>query len=336
MITRLLLPILAAIVLGASILSIIRTQPATAAANPPAAPPSSSFQTRVAAVGLIEASSENISIGSHLSGIVAEMLVKVGDAVPAGAPLFRLDTRHLEAQLAEAQAQLLSREAAVRTAEAQVTVVQASRTEARLNFTNAEAMKDGRGLSVEERTRRRTALESADANVIAAAAAVAAAQADVAAATAAVGVVRTDLARSTVTAPIAGTILQVRLRLGEAVAAGPVTQAYLLLGNTSPLHIRVDVDEHEAWRVQPDTAAEASVRGNAAQCAALKFVRFEPYVIPKSSLTGAATERVDTRVLQIIYALQPSKLRLFPGQQMDVFIDSPEPVATTALPPVVD
>jgi predicted lipoprotein len=101
-----------------------------------------------------------------------------------------------------------------------------------------------------------------------------------------------------------------------------VTQPYLLLGNISPLHIRVDVDEHEAWRVQPNTAAEASVRGNAALRASLRFVRFEPYVIPKASLTGAATERVDTRVLQIIYELDSSSLRLFPGQQMDVFIQT--------------
>lgn len=322
MTTRLFLPLLAAIVLGFSILSIIRSQPVRASAEPPVAPPVSSFKTRVAAVGLIEASSENISIGSHLSGITAEVLVKTGDAVKAGAPLFRLDTRHLEAQLAEAKGQVLSREAAVRTAEAQVTTAKANQNEARLNFANAESLKDGRGLSTEEMTRRRTALDSANANIAVAVAAVAAASADVTAAEATVGIVTTDLARSTVMAPIDGTVLQVKLRPGEAVAAGPVTQPYLLLGNISPLHVRVDVDEHEAWRVQPGTAAEAQVRGNAEIRGGLRFVRFEPYVIPKASLTGAATERVDTRVLQIIYELNAPGHRLFPGQQMDVFIQA--------------
>ena len=322
MFTRLLLPIIAAVVLGFSILSIIRTQPARASAGPSAAPPKSSFKSRVAAVGLIEASSENISIGSHLSGIAAQVLVKVGDSVQAGTPLFRLDTRHLDAQLAEAKAQLRSREASVHTAEAHVLTAQAGRNEARINLTNAEVLKDGRGLSTEEVTRRRTALDFANANVTAAEATVAAAQADVSAAEATLGVVATDLARSTVTAPITGTVLQIKLRPGEAVAAGPVSQAYLLLGNTQPLHVRVDVDEHEAWRVQPDTAAEAQVRGNAELRAGLRFVRFEPYVIPKASLTGAATERVDTRVLQIIYELDAPNLRLFPGQQLDVFIES--------------
>jgi hypothetical protein len=53
----------------------------------------------------------------------------------------------------------------------------------------------------------------------------------------------------------------------------------------------------------------------------LEFVRFEPLVIPKKSLTGDATERVDTRVLQVIYRLQkPVPAALFAGQQMDVFI----------------
>lgn len=246
----------------------------------------------------------------------------MGDIVKAGTPLFRLDIRHLAAQLAEAKGQLLSREAAVRSAEARVATAKAGQNEARINLGNAESMKDGRGLSVEEMTRRRTALESANAGVTAAEAAVAATRADVTAAGATVEVVSTDLARSTVTAPIDATVLQVKLRAGEAVITGPVAQPYLLLGNTSPLHIRVDVDEHEAWRVMPHTAAEASVRGHAGLRASLRFVRFEPYVIPKASLTGAATERVDTRVLQIIYELDAAALRLFPGQQMDVFIQT--------------
>jgi HlyD family secretion protein len=40
-------------------------------------------------------------------------------------------------------------------------------------------------------------------------------------------------------------------------------------------------------------------------------------------LTGDATERVDTRVLEAIYAL-PTTAPVFPGQQMDVFIESAE------------
>jgi len=53
----------------------------------------------------------------------------------------------------------------------------------------------------------------------------------------------------------------------------------------------------------------------------LRFVRVEPYVVPKRSLTGDNTERVDTRVLQVIYEVADEDQPLFVGQQVDVFID---------------
>jgi hypothetical protein len=53
----------------------------------------------------------------------------------------------------------------------------------------------------------------------------------------------------------------------------------------------------------------------------LRFVRVEPYVIPKRNLTGDSTERVDTRVLQVIFSLDPGA-RVYAGQQLDVFVDA--------------
>ena len=52
-------------------------------------------------------------------------------------------------------------------------------------------------------------------------------------------------------------------------------------------------------------------------------------MLPKKSLTGDSTERVDTRVLQVIYRVDNEALPLFVGQQMDVFIEAPsvQPVA---------
>jgi hypothetical protein len=87
----------------------------------------------------------------------------------------------------------------------------------------------------------------------------------------------------------------------------------------------VDVDEHEGWRVRPGAAATGHVRGNAALETALRFVRIEPFVVPKRSLTGDSTERVDTRVLQVIYRVERDDLPLFVGQQLDVFIDGAPP-----------
>lgn len=55
----------------------------------------------------------------------------------------------------------------------------------------------------------------------------------------------------------------------------------------------------------------------------LRFVRFESYVIPETSLTGDSTERVDTRVLQVIYSFDRDDLPIYVGQQMDVYIEAP-------------
>ena len=71
--------------------------------------------------------------------------------------------------------------------------------------------------------------------------------------------------------------------------------------------------------------ATGHVRGNADLKAPLQFVRIEPFVVPKRSLTGDSTERVDTRVLQIIYRVERDDMPLFVGQQLDVFIDGARP-----------
>jgi HlyD family secretion protein len=57
-------------------------------------------------------------------------------------------------------------------------------------------------------------------------------------------------------------------------------------------------------------------------------VRIEPFVIPKRSLTGDSAERVDTRVLQIIFELDRPEVPLYVGQQVDVFIERILPTAT--------
>ena len=74
------------------------------------------------------------------------------------------------------------------------------------------------------------------------------------------------------------------------------------------------------WRA--GARAEATLRGRSTIRAPLSFVRLEPYVTPKKSLTGNPGERTDTRVLQAIYALDPDAMPVFVGQQVDVFIDA--------------
>ena len=319
---KLVLPGIASVALTLATASIIHRYPQRVLTEPPMAPPRVAFTERVAAVGLVEASSENISLGSHLPGVVEKVFVTTGQDVKANDPLVRLDTRALEASLAERRGNLAVREAAVQTALARVRTARAALAEVQRNLRFAEAVSDTRSISAEEVTRRRSAVEIAEAEVQTAEAEVTAAESAVIAAEAAVKSVEIDLARSVVTAPIDGRVLQLRVRPGEYVAAGPAVQPWLVLGQVRPLHVRVDVDEHEAWRVHPGARVIAQVRGNAALSTLLTFVRFEPMVVPKQSLTGASTERVDTRVMQVLYQVEGDDLPLFVGQQMDVFIEA--------------
>ena len=64
----------------------------------------------------------------------------------------------------------------------------------------------------------------------------------------------------------------------------------------------------------------------------LRFVRIEPYVVPKRSLTGDSLERVDTRVLQVIYEFQRPSFPIYVGQQVDVFIRRPPETASAPVP----
>ena len=64
---------------------------------------------------------------------------------------------------------------------------------------------------------------------------------------------------------------------------------------------------------------------------ALKFVYVEPYVIPKQSLTGNNSERVDQRVLQVIYELPDERpMDVYIGQQMDVYLRAVPPSQSVA------
>jgi RND family efflux transporter MFP subunit len=315
---RFLLPILALAALGFSIFSIVRTKPNRELTSPPGAPPRSPYAERVAAVGLIEASTENVSVGTHLPGIVEKVFVKVGAQVKRGDPLFRLDIRHLEAQRAVRSAQVTAAQAQLTTADSQL-------ADERDQLARAERLSRERVISQDDLVRRRFAVQTAEARLREARAALQLAEARV-------RETETDLARSTVTAPMDGDVLQVKVRAGEFAAAGETPQPLLVLGRAHPLHVRADIDEHEAWRVNPEAKATASVRGNADMATALRFVRFEPMVIPKRSLTGDSIERVDTRVLQAIYEVLDEKLPLFVGQQMDVFIEAPASAISDAGP----
>ena len=323
--------------------------PALPVANPAEAP----FESYVAGAGLVESSTENIAIGTFIPGVVTRVYVKPGAEVKAGDPLFTVDDRAVraeiavrEATLATARAQLekllaLPRVEEIPPAEARVREAEANRGDMTSQLKIWESVTDKRAITEDELNRRRFAVMTAEARVSEARAAldllkagafkpdIDVARAQVAAAEAQVASSRTDLERLTVKAPVDGRVLQVKIRPGEFAQAGPLQEPLMLFGATSRLHVRVDIDENDAWRIRAGSRAMVFVRGNNTLRSEARFERIEPYVVPKKSLTGASVERVDTRVLQVLFSFEGDRLPVYVGQQMDVFIEAP-PVSPDA------
>lgn len=342
------LPLLALVALVLAVAAAWKWRSVKTSTTPPGAPPTAGFQHTVGAVGLVEASSENISISTAVSGLVVKVFINAGDRVNAGQPLFSLDDRDLRAETVTRQATLEAardrlgkleqspRPEEIPPAEARVREAEAALADASVQVKLIESVTDRRAIREEDLQRRRLAAKAAEAKLDEAKAALALlkagpwapdlkiAKAEVTTAEAQLKRLQTDIERLTMRAPVTGEILQVNVRAGEYAQVGTLAKPLLVMGDTSRLNVRVDVDENEGWKVRADAPAQAAERGNSNQRVALEFVRFEPYVVPKKSLTGDSTERVDTRVLQVIYRFKDAKVPFRVGQQMDVFISTDE------------
>lgn len=280
---------------------------------PPVEPPRKPFEHSIAGTGILEALRENIAIGVPQAGLVTEVLVKVSDDVKEGQPLLKIDERELSAQL-------INQQASVEVARATIEVRQANLTKIQDMLDRMNAVEDKRAISMDDLKNRKNDVLVAKAEALAA-------KAELAAAEAAVKSTQTLLQRLTVLAPRAGKVLQVNIRAGEYASTQPKA-APIIIGDLTELQVRTDIDEQSALKIQPNQRAYASVKGdsNPENKIELAFDRIEPFVIPKVSLTGSSTERVDTRVLQVIYRLNiPQGKRLYVGQQVDVFIEERQP-----------
>lgn len=358
--TRHGIPLLAVAMISFAGWSIAAKHSSRVVMSPPIAAPTSPYADNVAGTGIVEPASEVIALAIERGGVVARIDVVAGDRVKAGQALFAIDDRDYRATVGQD-------EAAVGAAVASISAIDQSLIQQRNTIDQASATLDS---AEAERLRAsldharytelardtwapRQRLETAAADAQKADASVAAAKAALAGAQQQIRVLsaqrkeaeaklgqsratleqaRVDLDKTVVKAPIDGAILKVNLRLGEYAQPGVLSDPLMTMGSVDPLHVRVDIDETETWRVRPDGRALARLRGNPEISAPLSFVRFEPYVLPKRSLTGDTTERVDTRVLQAIYAFAPNDFPAFVGQQVDVFIAAPTREAATRSP----
>jgi RND family efflux transporter MFP subunit len=293
MIRKYILPALAIIGIGVAVFMVLQGNRTPPVAQPVVQAARAPFASYIFGPGILEASTENIAIGTPVSGIVTAVYVKWGDQVHTGDPLFKVDSSDLQAQLQPALAKVQ---------EAQTNL---AKVKNRLRV--GESMSPGVSISVEDMDNRRFD--------------VAVDEAVLASTEAQVGQIKTEIERRTVRARLPGRILQMKTRMGEYAQSGPLSTPLMLLGNDDSLHVRVDIDENDAWRFHPCASAIASVRGNPELKTPVKFEHTDPDVVPRMSLTGDSTQRVDSRVLQVIYSFDRGAVPVYVGQQMDVFIE---------------
>lgn len=278
-----------------------------AVAPPPAEPPPiSPYPATVAASGIIEAVNENVRIAPPVSGLVTTVYVVVADRVKKGDPLFQLDDRELRAQLRTKTDALPS--AAARIAEQDIHL-----KDLRDQLRRLQAVKDRRAVSEDDVQKKWHEVEAAKRGLIRA-------RADLQLARTQRDEVEALLHRLTVRAPRDSTILQVNIRAGEYAMVNAI-DPLILLGDTETLQVRADIDEVNAPQVVPGSPAVAYLKGYTDKSIPLMFDRIEPYIVPKRSLTGDNRERVDTRVLQVIYQFQRPSFPVYVGQQVDVYIE---------------
>ena len=236
-----LLPLAAVVGVGIAIVAVVqggRARQASPSASKAGDPDSAGdaqapFAHEVAGTGVVEAGTGNIAIGTPVPGIVASVPVRWGEAITAGATLFQLDDRELRADIPLMTAH-------VKEAEARL-------AQARYQLRLADEVHAQRLLSEEQYRDRRYATQIDEA-------ALAAAKAELER-------VRVEIARRTIVSPVDGRVLQINVRPGEFAESGALATPLMVVGDDTRLRVRVDIDEHDANRVDPAAPAIAMVRG---------------------------------------------------------------------------
>ena len=353
-----ILPIISVLGIGLAVYLVYKQSRPAPNAPPSGQPTKSPFSNRVAGSGLVEPATEIMNIGTSISGTVQSISVKEGQLLKKGDILFTIDQRDTMAQLGAAKAKLevatrkveqlksMPRVEDVDRAKAIVAQRQSAVDDATLRLQRLNAVEDQSAISANEKPTRMFELNLTTSRLAEAQSelaklmkgtypedlAVAVAEAKVVDAD--VGMLQTDLAQSEVKAPIDGTVLRVNARAGEFAAAGTLREGLVVMGQLTPLHIRVDVDELDAWRFDPKGKAVAVLRGGKIVEFPIEYVRTVPVVIPKRTLTGENSERIDTRVMEMIYRFTQDNPKVLPGQLLDVYIDSGLITPATSATPV--
>lgn len=275
---------------------------------PPAFTPASNpYENGIYAEGIIEtlqASGSNINIYPEVAGTVNQILVKEGQEVNANTLLLTIDDSVQKATTQQAKAQIGAARASLKT------------VEDAYQKQKAAADIDPRAVSKDALDSAKDAVGLAKANLE-----VTQKQYETAASL---------LAKYNINALAAGKIISINTAVGSYVSAQGVYDTYtqqntpiLVMGAVGQaMAVRCYVDEVLLQRLPSagDIEAYMFLRGSTLKIP-LKIVRFQPNVSPKIELSNQRTERVDVRVLPVIFSFdQPKDMTIYPGQLVDVYI----------------
>lgn len=324
-------------------------------------PASDPYGKGIFATGIVESAlpnGENINIYPEVSGTVTRVLVAEGQAVTAGTPLLAIDDSVQSATVAQLRSQAEAAKAMLEELKAQprketlhVSEAQLSSSEASLKMAEDQWRKQKASFDINPKSVSRDALDNAR-NAFEVAKAnlgVAKRQYELTRAGAWIYDIRNQesqyqalekaylassalLAKYVLKAPSDGAVLRINAPEGGYVSPQGSYAAYtagfdpvLVLGtNSAELNVRCYVDEILVHRLPPadKVKAQMSIRGTDIKLP-LAFVRVQPYVTPKIELSSQRTERVDVRVLPVIFHIdKPQDVRLYPGQLVDIYIGS--------------
>jgi HlyD family secretion protein len=328
-------------------------------AQPPVyAPVSSPYESAIYANGIVESdqsSGSNVNIYPEVSGPITKVLVREGQQVSAGAPLFTIDdsvqkanTEQLRLQSEAALALLQELKAQPRTEALAIAMAQVVLADSNLKMARDQRDKDRASYDIDPKSISRDALDTAEdaVNQAAAGQGVARKQYELINAGAwsydianqekqfealrqAYEAANALLLKYSVKAPIDGVVLSVNAAVGSYVSSqgayDPYTEAFDQLVIMGPpqdhLAVRCYVDEILVSRLPSKwhIVAQMSIAGSDIKVP-LEFVRVQPYVSPKIELSNERQEKVDLRVLPVIFRFEKQDIPVYPGQLVDVYI----------------
>ena len=275
---------------------------------PPAFTPASNpYENGIYAEGIVEAlqaSGSNVNIYPEVAGTVNQINVKEGQDIAAGAPLLSMDDSVQRATTQQAKAQIAVARASLKTAEDAY------------QKQKAAADIDPRAVSKDALDGARDAVGLAKANLD-----VSQKQYETAASL---------LAKYHIHALSAGKVISINTALGSYISAQGVYDTYtqqnqpiMVIGASGDaLAVRCYIDEVLLQKLpsMSDIDAYMFIRGSNTKVP-LKIVRFQPNVSPKIELSNQRAERVDVRVLPVIFSFdKPKELTIYPGQLVDVYV----------------